>query len=64
MKLLKRDRCSRCGRGEIDPVTQMLIVLVVLSMIGIGLIALLGSTVAGKDALKVLWDKTHIVINL
>jgi hypothetical protein len=48
----------------VDPVIQMLVVLFVLFMIGIGLIALLGSTVAGRDAVKILWDKTHIVINL
>lgn len=64
MKLLKREKCSSCGRGNMDPVVEMLVVLFVLSMVGIGLIAILGSTVAGKDALKVLWDKTHIVINL
>lgn len=64
MKLFKREKCSSCGRGNMDPVVEMLVVLFVLSMVGIGLIAILGSTVAGKDALKVLWDKTHIVINL
>lgn len=64
MRLLRRQSCSQCGRPGADPVIQMLVVLFVLFMIGIGLIALLGSTVAGKDALKILWDKTHIVINL